>query len=96
MFTCERCGKEFTEKRNLTRHKKTHLKDPTVSGQTYSRGRCRRCQRDILYAGRVSIDDIGDHMKTYAEERGIMNQKRKCLIGSMYGEKIMVILPLLK
>jgi hypothetical protein len=25
-----------------------------------------------------------------------MNQKRKCLIGSMYGEKIMVILPLLK
>jgi hypothetical protein len=23
-------------------------------------------------------------MKTYAEERGIMNQKRKCLIGSMY------------
>jgi hypothetical protein len=38
MFTCERCGKEFTEKRNLTWHKKTHLKDPTVSGQTYSRG----------------------------------------------------------
>jgi hypothetical protein len=23
MFTCERCGKEFTEKRNLTRHMKT-------------------------------------------------------------------------
>ena len=44
----------------------------------------------------VCRDDIGDHMKTYAEERGIMNQKRKCLIGSMYGEKIMVISPLLK
>jgi hypothetical protein len=28
--------------------------------------------------------------------KGIMNQKRRCLIGSMYGEKIMVILPLLK
>jgi hypothetical protein len=27
----------------------------------------------------VSRYDIGDHMKTYAEERGIMNQKRKCL-----------------
>jgi G:T-mismatch repair DNA endonuclease (very short patch repair protein) len=44
----------------------------------------------------VSREDIGNHMKTYAEERGTMNQKRKCLIGSMYGEKIMVISPLLK
>ena len=35
-------------------------------------------------------------MKAYAEEKGIMNQKRTCLIGSMYGEKIMVISPLLK
>ena len=40
MFTCERCGKEFTEKSNLTRYIKTHLKDPTVSGQTYSCGVC--------------------------------------------------------
>ena len=44
----------------------------------------------------VSRNDIGDHMKAYAEERGIMNQKKKCLIGSMYGEKIVVISPLLK
>jgi hypothetical protein len=44
----------------------------------------------------VFRDDIGDHMKTYAVERGIMNQKRTCLIGSMYGEKIVVISPLLK
>jgi hypothetical protein len=44
----------------------------------------------------VSRDDNRDHMKTYAEERIIMHQKRKCLIGSMYGEKIMVISPLLK
>jgi G:T-mismatch repair DNA endonuclease (very short patch repair protein) len=44
----------------------------------------------------VSRDDIGDHMKTYAEERNVMNEPRKSLIGSMYGEKIMVISPLLK
>jgi hypothetical protein len=44
----------------------------------------------------VTRDDIGDHMKTYAEERNVMNQPRKCLIGSMFGEKIMVISPLLK
>ena len=31
----------------------------------------------------VSRYDIGDHTKTYAEERGIMTRKRKCLIGSM-------------
>jgi hypothetical protein len=43
----------------------------------------------------VSRDDIGDHMKTYAEEQGIMNQKKKCMIGSIYGERIMVISPLL-
>ena len=32
-------------------------------------------------------------MKAYAEENGIMNQERRCLIGSMYREKIMVISP---
>ena len=35
----------------------------------------------------VSRDDIGDHVKTYAEERNVMNQPRKCLVGSMFGEK---------
>ena len=35
-------------------------------------------------------------MKTYAEERNVLNQPRKCLVGSMFGEKIMVISPLLK
>jgi hypothetical protein len=44
----------------------------------------------------VSRDDIGDHMKMYAEERGIMNQTRKCLIGSMFGQKILIISLLLK
>jgi hypothetical protein len=50
----------------------------------------------VLKNTHVSRDDIGDHMKTYAEEQGIMNQKKKCMIGSIYGEKIMVISPLLK
>jgi hypothetical protein len=44
----------------------------------------------------VSRDDIRDHTKAYAEERNVMNQPRKCLVGSMFGEKIMVISPLLK
>jgi hypothetical protein len=35
-------------------------------------------------------------MKAYAEEKGIMSQPRKSLVGSMYGEKIMIITPLLK
>ena len=53
-------------------------------------------ERDVFKNTHVSKDDIGDHMKTYAEEQGIMNQKRKCMIGSIYGEKIMVISTLLK
>ena len=40
MFTCERCGKDFTKKSNLTRHRETHPKEPTVSGQTYCCGEC--------------------------------------------------------
>jgi hypothetical protein len=35
-------------------------------------------------------------MKNYAEERSVMNQSQKCLVGSMIGEKIMNISPLLK
>jgi hypothetical protein len=44
----------------------------------------------------VSRDDIGDNKKTYDEEINVMNQPRICLFGSMFGEKIMVISPLLK
>jgi hypothetical protein len=43
-----------------------------------------------------NIEVSRDHMKTYAEERNIMNQPRKCLVGSMFGENIMIISPLLK
>jgi hypothetical protein len=44
----------------------------------------------------VSRDDIGDHMRQYALDHDIMSQPRKSLVGSMFGEKIMVISPLLK
>ena len=40
------------------------------------------------------IEVSRDHMKTYAEERNNMNQPRKCLVGSMFGENIMIISPL--
>ena len=48
-FTCEKCGKEFTEKRSLLRHMKIHLKDPTVSGQTYS---CIICDKEFTTVSR--------------------------------------------
>ena len=35
----------------------------------------------------ISRDDIGDFMKTYAEEHNIMAQPRRSLIGSLKGEK---------
>ena len=38
MFSCEKCDKEFTEKRNLTRHQKTHVD----TSQTYSCGVCSK------------------------------------------------------
>jgi hypothetical protein len=44
----------------------------------------------------VSRDDIGDHMRQYAVDHDIMSKPRKSLVGSMFGEKIMVISPLLK
>jgi hypothetical protein len=41
MFSCERCDKEFTEKRNLTRHQKTHL----LSTEAYT---CDACGKDLV------------------------------------------------
>ena len=35
-------------------------------------------------------------MKTYAEERNVMNQSRKCLVGSMIGENIIYDFTFLK
>lgn len=44
----------------------------------------------------ISRADIGDFMKTYAEEHNIMAQPRRSLIGIMKGEKILLATPLLK
>jgi hypothetical protein len=44
----------------------------------------------------ISREDIGDYMKTYAEENDIMKQPRRSLIGSMIGEKILLATPLLR
>ena len=44
----------------------------------------------------ISREDIGDYMKTYAEENDVMKQPRRSLIGSMIGEKILFATPLLR
>ena len=44
----------------------------------------------------ISRDNIGDFMKAYAEEHGIMAQPRRSLIGSIKGEKVLLATPLLK
>ena len=44
----------------------------------------------------ISREDIGEFMKSYAEENNIMKQPRRSLIGSMVGKKIMLATPLLK
>jgi hypothetical protein len=44
----------------------------------------------------VSIDDIGDHMRDYALTHDLMKKPRRMTVGSLFGEKIMLITPLLK
>lgn len=44
----------------------------------------------------VARDDIGKFMKAFAEEHKIMPRPRRTLIGSYYGEKILLATPLLK
>ena len=44
----------------------------------------------------TSRDDIGEYMKDYAEEHGIMAQPRRKIIGSLKGENILMAIPLLK
>ena len=43
----------------------------------------------------ISREDMGEFMKAYAEEHGIMAQPRRSLIGSMKGDKILLATPLL-
>ena len=44
----------------------------------------------------ISIDDIGEHMKKYAQENNMMSQPRRSLIGSYFGKAILLTTPLLK
>ena len=44
----------------------------------------------------ISRDDIGEFMKTHANENDIMSRPRRHLIGSMVGEKILLATSLLK
>ena len=43
----------------------------------------------------IKRENIGDFMKAYAEENDIMSQPRRSLIGSYFGEKILLSTPLL-
>ena len=44
----------------------------------------------------VSREDIGDFMKQYAQENGLLNTPSRMLISSYYGEKILLATPLLR
>ena len=44
----------------------------------------------------ISLDDIGEHMKAFAEENGCMPRPRRSLIGSYKAENILLATPLLQ
>ena len=44
----------------------------------------------------IGLDDIGEHMGAYAQEHGCMPHPRRALIGSYWGEKILLATPLLQ
>ena len=44
----------------------------------------------------IHRQDVGEHMKQFAEEREIMSTPRRSLIGSYFGDKILLGTPLLK
>ena len=44
----------------------------------------------------ISIDNIGEHMKRFAEENECMPRPRRALIGSYRGDKILLATPLLQ
>ncbi|KAI8484923.1 hypothetical protein Bbelb_373300 [Branchiostoma belcheri] len=50
----------------------------------------------IFKNAEISIDDIGPYMKEFAETNNIMTKPRRSLIGSMFGEKILLATPLVK
>jgi len=44
----------------------------------------------------VSWDDIGEHMREYAERNNVFKKPRRMLIGSYFGKEILLINPLVK
>ena len=44
----------------------------------------------------VSRDDIGPVMRQYAKDNDIMSTPRRMLVGSYYGEKMLLTTPLLQ
>ena len=50
----------------------------------------------IFENANISRDDIGEFMYSYAIKHDILKQPRRSLIGSYYGEKIVLATPLLK
>ena len=44
----------------------------------------------------ISLDDVGEHMKRFAEENECMPRPRRALIGSYRGDKILLATPLLQ
>ena len=50
----------------------------------------------IFKNANISRDDIGEFMYSYAIKHDILKQPRRSLIGSYYGEKIVLATPLLK
>jgi G:T-mismatch repair DNA endonuclease (very short patch repair protein) len=45
----------------------------------------------------ITFNDIGEHMQQYVKEHpDVSSRDRRCLIGSLFGEKILLATPLLK
>ena len=44
----------------------------------------------------VGLDDIGEHMKEYAKSKNLLTHPRRTLVGSFYGDQILMTTPLLK
>ena len=43
----------------------------------------------------ISREDIGQHMQTFAEEENIISQPKRSLVSSYFGEKILLVSPLI-
>ena len=44
----------------------------------------------------VTLDDVGEHMRDFANRNNLGNISRRALIGSMFADKLMLSTPLIK